>query len=131
MGRSLYATPARCPENRLAETRLRGFQLIMGPWSDTRLAPASHHLSRNLPALPNRTPGALFPDPVCRPCFPDLAQYRPNAATPSPRSKASFSQPPNGPLGYRNRMLGAMAGHHHREGDGVSKLRLAALALAL
>jgi hypothetical protein len=28
-------------------------------------------------------------------------------------------------------MLGAMAGHHHGEGNGVSKLRLAALALAL
>ena len=32
----------------------------MGPWSDTRLLPASHHLSRKLPALPNRTPGVLF-----------------------------------------------------------------------
>src|SRR5260221_1442302 len=32
----------------------------MGPWSDTGLLPASHHLSRKLPALPNRTPGVLF-----------------------------------------------------------------------
>src|SRR5882672_10768484 len=49
-----------CPENRLAETRLRELEFGMGPWSDTWLSPASHHLSRKLPALPNRTPGVLF-----------------------------------------------------------------------
>jgi hypothetical protein len=126
----------RCPENRLAETRLRELEFSMGPWSDTRLALASHHLSR----LP-QTSGASEQDArsfafrVCdggrRFARPNLAQYRPNAATPSPRSKASFDQPPEGPIGSGNRMLGAMAGHHDGERNGISKLRLAALALAL
>jgi len=47
MGRSLYAIRLRCTENRLAETRLRAFEFGMGPWSDTRFLPASHHLSHN------------------------------------------------------------------------------------
>jgi rare lipoprotein A (peptidoglycan hydrolase) len=61
-----------------------------------------------------------------------LAQCRRTRATPAPKSDWNFGlQPPAGASLSPQQNVGVMAAYRHRNGRGASKLRFAAVALAL
>src|SRR3954453_16066296 len=114
----LYAMRPCCPENRLAEIRSRAFEFGMGPWSETRFLPASHHLSHNprrfrkdarsfVLRVRSGPPGSWLTN---------MAQHGPISATPRPNSKTNFNRPFGGPAGlHRN------VGSHDRTSSGPKK----------